>query len=157
MNWQDLKKYVYHEDGSLRDVYIRNSGIDDWKRWIEFVNSKYNLSFEIGDKIASNRISFDPVTKFWNDPKSERPKARIYLGHITVHSYFFGVDEIDNDIDPSEIQTLKDHELIVAYLMAISKALGKPVELTEENCSNSKQVLLLIDGDKINFPDILHL
>jgi hypothetical protein len=48
MNWKRLKEEVYFEDGSLRDIYIFDTSIEDWKKWVDLVNREYRVSFYNG-------------------------------------------------------------------------------------------------------------
>lgn len=152
MTWEDLKKHIYHEDGSLRDIYIRNVTSEDWIRWVDFVNSSYTVDFEIGGKPKGNKIDFSTVAAYWQHVDQECPSASIYLGNIIVKTYFFREDEIENDIAPREIKTVEDHKKLVAYLKSVSNLLGKPVELTEENYSDPHEVLMIINGEQVTFP-----
>ncbi|ARS42457.1 hypothetical protein CA265_23485 [Sphingobacteriaceae bacterium GW460-11-11-14-LB5] len=45
MNWELLRKKIYYIDGSLRDVYIKDTSMEDWEKWIDLVNTKYEVKF----------------------------------------------------------------------------------------------------------------
>lgn len=152
MNWEELKKTIYQENGSLRDIYIRNITHDDWKLWIDFVNTNYIISFEIAGTRKGNNIDFDTVTAYWQNPDQNCPSATIYLEEIIVKTYFLDETEIENDITPNDIKTPKNHESLLAYLKNISNLIGKQVELTEENYQDLKDVLMIVSGDQVFFP-----
>ena len=151
MKWEDLKYNVYHEDGSLRDIYIRNVTHEDWKNWVEFVNAKYPIDFKIGNAHRGNKIDFDLVTSYWQNREQECLSASIDLGNIILNTFFFDKEEIDNDLAPAEIKSLEDHYKLLRYLSNISILLGRQVELTEESYQKTRQVLMAVDKDKVTF------
>jgi len=152
MSWEELKRRIYHEDGSLRDIYIRNITPDDWKRWVDYVNSSYVVDFEVGNTVRRNKIDFEVVVAYWKGQEHQCPSASIHIGNIIVKTYFFVENEIENDIAPKEITTLQDHERIIEYLKNISKLLGRPVELTEENYQDPKELLMVVHEEQVIFP-----
>jgi len=152
MNWKNLKQHVYHEDGSLRDIYIRNVTPAHWRLWVEYVNGNYLVDFKIGGNVKGDKIDFDAVKTYWQDPYQACPSASIYVGEIIVNTFFFDGNEIENDITPKEIKSVANHEQLLHYLMNVSLLLGKPVILTEENYQNPKELLITVDGQNI----ILH-
>jgi hypothetical protein len=60
------------------------------------------------------------------------------------------VQEIENDIDPKEIETVEDHYNLVSYLTNISKLLNKSVILTAENQRDLVYISVDKDNVKIN-------
>lgn len=154
MKWEDIKINIYHEDGSLRDIYIRNVTLDDWRRWVEYVNINFRIDFKIGSAHLGNKIDFDLVIAYWKDDKHEDLSACINLGDIIVNCFFFDKNEIENDITPKEIKSLEDHEKLLEYLKNISILLGRRVELTEENCRDAREGLIVVEGEKVIFPNL---
>jgi hypothetical protein len=74
MKWEELKKYIYHADGSLRDIYIRDVTTDDWKHWVEYVNANYPVEFKVESRQNSNKIDFAAVAAYWQENKKECPQ-----------------------------------------------------------------------------------
>lgn len=153
MNWQEIKERIYHENGSLRDIYIRKVTPDDWKRWIDFVNKNYRIDFKIGNTLKGDKIEYDVIAAYWNDPGQECPSAAIHLDNVIIKAYFFDENEIEHDITPIEIKSLKDHESLLEYLKSVSALLNRPVELTQENPRESKDVLMTVDERRATFPN----
>ena len=150
MNWQQLKEHIYYEDGSLRDIYIRNASPAAWKRWIYFINKNYDVRFMIGEALSGPQIDPDVVTAHWKDPGQDHPSASILISGITMMTYFFSPDQIENDITPKEITCMEDHDQLLQYLKSVSNLLGRPVELTEESYGDSPKALLIVDGDRVS-------
>ena len=152
MNWEDLKKHVYYQDGSLRDIYVRNISSEDWKSWANFVNANFLVEFKIGNFHSSDKIHFDTVVDYWSKSDQESRSASICLGHITVKTYFFVDNELESDITPTEIHSLVDHLKLVEYLKNVSELLGRPVEMTEEKYNEPCEVLMIVKGEEVVFP-----
>ena len=121
---------MFEPDGSLRDIYIQDVSLSDWDELIDFLNKNFNLTF--GDK---NKIDKDYVLKYLQQTNRQNACQPLFINleHIKVHCYFFHPEEIEFDIDPKEINSITDFELIETFMVSISKALGLQVTMTEEN------------------------
>lgn len=58
MHWTELKKRVYFEDGSLRDILVLGATVKDWEIWIDLVNEKYQVEFWDAKTVRSDKIDF---------------------------------------------------------------------------------------------------
>ena len=43
-NWENIN-WIFKSDGSLRDIYVQNTSIEDWGKLIDLLNSEYNLKY----------------------------------------------------------------------------------------------------------------
>lgn len=138
MIWEKIKTDIYYSDGSLRDIYVLDSTIEDWKKWIDFINENYQVKFKYfdnqGNKEIESKINFDEVSKYWNNYENSI-SAEFLVGEVLLQCYFFSIYEIENDFFPEEVKTIEQHHLIIEYLKSISKILNKEVILTPENYS----------------------
>lgn len=149
MNWDILRSKVYYLDGSFRDIYVFDTSRDDWQKWIDYVNNNYRVTFYNGltDKFEAN-INPSIVFSFWDGKTDLTCNASVHLGKIIVKCYFFCDFEIDNDIQPEEIENLEDHNTLIEYLQNVSKLLGKKVILTDEGNSILKKELVTISEEE---------
>jgi hypothetical protein len=137
-NWAKLKDELYHEDGLWRDVVVQNTTIDDWRKWANLINRKYEVAFEDYETgLTEDRIDFSKVEVCWNDRNKATVFAAVKLGTITINCHFFDESEIEGDLDPEEVKSIRDHDSLMNYLKDISETLGKDVLLTDENWRNS--------------------
>lgn len=147
MSWKELQETLYFEDGSLRDIYITNTDINDWQKWVEHVNAYYNISFYNGKaQCNQSHIDLDVIREFWAGKYDFRSTVTIRIRNIVINAHFFLDSEIENDIQPKEIQSMDDHTTLLSYLKDISNLLGKPILLTEENAID--RVLLTVNPSK---------
>ncbi len=148
MIWEKIKTDIYYSDGSLRDIYVLDSTIEDWKKWIGFINENYQVKFKYfdnqGNKKIESKINFDEVSKYWNNYENSI-SAEFLVGEVLLKCYFFSIDEIENDFFPEEVKTIEQHNLIIEYLKSISKILNKEVILTPENYSEGFRKLITIN------------
>ncbi|MBE9667088.1 hypothetical protein [Mucilaginibacter boryungensis] len=143
MNWEQLRENIYFIDGSLRDIYIFDTTEKDWQIWVEFVNENYPVTFPNYDLATKQtQIDFNKVLKGWDDLDADRYTASVYLDGIKVNAHFFIESEIENDITPTEINSIDDHLKLLEYMKKVSTLLNKKVVLTPENMPN--EVLIMV-------------
>ena len=141
-NWENIN-WIFKPDGSLRDIYIQNTSIEDWGKLIDLLNSEYNLKY-----LSKNKIDKDEVLKYLKDETGEVEcsTASIQIENIKINCHFFLIEQIEFDIEPSEIKTKSDFEKVVSFMNLISSTLKKQITLTGENKANFPLV-------KINFEE----
>ena len=125
LNWEEIKKTLYFVDGSLRDIYINNISVNQWKKWITYINKNYRLNWNNEDK-----INFRIIKKNWSENLVPET-AKIFIGNIQINCHFFC--DFENDIDPKEIQNINDHNCIINYMKNISVELDTVIYLSSEN------------------------
>jgi len=134
MNWQQFREKIYYLDGSLRDIYVPGATKHDWTVWADYVNRKYKTSFYTYEtEITEDRINIHQVFANWDGTHEMLSEASVFIDNILVKSYFFTDEEIENDITPSEINSIDDHYKLIEYMSNISKILNKKVILSPEN------------------------
>jgi len=148
MNWTELKNSIYYVDGSWRDIYVKDTTIEDWQKWVKHVNSNFRLTWFNGKtKKIQSQIDFDMIKEYWSGGHEVISPAEIFLGEIKIKVHFFDHDEFENDFDPRTIKSVEDHQVLISFLKAVSKALAKPVILTPEN--GQQHVLIHVNSDEV--------
>lgn len=144
-SWNDIK-WIFEQDGSLRDIYVQDVSLKEWEELIDFLNSEFRLSYSGEDQIDKKYI-----LKYLQDTsgKMESKSLTIDLGSIKVNGYFFLIEQIEFDIDPKEINSIHDFEKLEDFMTSISELLQAQITLTAE--SNPEFPLFKIDvKNKIN-------
>ncbi|WP_406825075.1 hypothetical protein [Pedobacter sp. KACC 23697] len=150
MTWEILRKKIYYIDGSLRDIYVKDTSMEDWEKWIDLINTGYKVKFYNGlSGEIESQIDKSMVFDYWNGKTDLLSNVTIHLKDILVKCYFFGGDEIENDITPSEINSIEDHNRLVDYLKDVSACLDKEVMLTPENYSECDKKLIIVNENEI--------
>jgi hypothetical protein len=73
----------------------------------------------------------EPVSTEWIGNREGSTLLAVNLGPM-VHCHFFEEYKVELDVDPREVQTLPDLELIVDFAAGLSRAVGKPVRISPE-------------------------
>jgi hypothetical protein len=148
MTWEELKERVYFVDGSLRDIYVLDTNDEDMEKWSQYVNTNHVVEFydsRVGQTTAA--VSFHAVLQTWTENDRESVMATIRIGAITINCFFFDQSEIENDIDPKEFNSMKEHDNLLAYMKDVSKLLNKEVILTHENAKEA--ILIKVKGEEV--------
>lgn len=149
MDWQYLSENVYFKDGSLRDIVVSNTTANDWVVWADYVNANYRVTFQKhDDSPVDDRVEMNKVFEFWESPDNVCVTANVFLNDIQLSAHFFDDKEIENDITPLEVNSILDHEMIIDYMVGLSKALNKTVILTPENTHD--ETIISVSGDLIS-------
>lgn len=138
-NWRDIK-WIFESDGFLRDIYVQDISLQDWKLLIKYLNKSHKLIFDDLDKIDSNYVLTFLID---NNGEMDAKSVAINLDGIFVNCHFFIADQIEFDINPNDINSLKDYLKIEAFMKNISELLSNQVTLTGEN--SPKIPLIKID------------
>ena len=127
--WNDIK-WIFEPDGSLIDIYVQDISIREWEKLIDHLNANFNLTYSDQDKIDKKYI-----LEYLQDTSGEMESKSltIHLGQVKVNCYFFLSEQIEFDIDPKEVNSLSDFELIEKFMTSISETLQEQVTLTAEN------------------------
>jgi hypothetical protein len=113
------------------------------------VNATYEVIFvaeDYEDGRLLDKINAGFINYRW-DEEHYTACASVFLNKVQVSCHFFTDKRIENDIDPSQLQSLEDHHIVLGYMQAISTLLGKEVILTEENSEDA--MWIRVNGDAI--------
>lgn len=130
MKWEDYQA-DFEFDGSLRDIYVLNTSIKDWQRFIDFAHSgAYRISYEVdGEETSLPR----QVAEIFQARTASNAFCSISAGSISIRCHFFNDWELEFDVDPREIQGEAQAEEVFAFMRQIGQLLSKEVILTAEN------------------------
>lgn len=133
-NWHEIKEQIYFEDGSFRDIYAFDISLEEWERWVDFVNQNYEVEFVYREtEQRTSSIDFSAVKKFWAGKDEFGNSATVKIGELNINCHFFSSDEFENDVLPEEFKSLDDHTILTDYLQELSTIFKKKVFLTLEN------------------------
>ena len=152
MNWTELKEKIYYWDGSWRDLYILQTNLDDNLKWTNYVNENYRIEWFNGlTQADEKKIDYEVIKEFWNGNHDLCSTAKVFIDKIQINNHFFDNEEIENDIDPREINSIEDHEIVVKYMKDLALLLDKTIILTPEN--DKEIVLMKVSKDGIEYSD----
>jgi len=137
-NWDEIK-WIFESDGSLRDIYVENVKIEDWKILINYLNTNHIVKYgPTGENEEINKIDLEYLIQYLNDETGEleAKMVSIIIHDIIINLHFFSVNEIEFDIAPKEIYSFDTYKKILNFMNQISEVLNKPLILTGENQSD---------------------
>lgn len=114
-------------DGSLRDIYIFDTVEKDWDAFLELARSQlhtYTL-----DGLAQ---PLPGRTTVFQD-REHSHLLSIQAGSVKINCHFFIPEEIELDIDPTEINGEEEHVAVLQFIEQISEATSRDVVVTQEN------------------------
>ena len=69
-NWKNIE-WIFEKDGALRDIFVQNATISDWKNVVDLFNSEYKLTFGTYKDNLKDRIDFSYVETMFADETGE--------------------------------------------------------------------------------------
>ena len=133
-NWKNIE-WIFEKDGALRDIYVQNATISDWEKVVDLLNSEYKLTFGVYEENLTDKIDFEFVKTMFADEtrELETKSATIDLSGIVVKCFFFLENQIEFDINPTEIKTELEFNKVTDFMESISTKLEKQITLCGEN------------------------
>ncbi|OSZ82418.1 hypothetical protein CAP35_03880 [Chitinophagaceae bacterium IBVUCB1] len=150
-NWKKIKELLYFEDGSPRDICIKECNRELLHKWIGFVNNNFDLSF-VYKEIISNKIDNKVVDTFLDEIDDTCYFITIHASHCKLYAYLFDDEEIEISFWPEDIQKVDDHKTILDCMLSFSNLLNKDVFLYKDN--NHDNPLIVAENNTIRF--IIH-
>jgi hypothetical protein len=121
----------FFQDGSLRDIYVLDTQLQDWRAAAEFINRQYK--FEFTGPWQEANFPRDLKRLFATSQESGMTSLFLDVSGVRVTSHFFTIYEIEFDIDPAEVTDPFKLDRLFAFMKGLASAVGKDVILTPEN------------------------
>jgi len=131
-DWADIK-WIFEPDGSLLDIYVQDVSLKEWEILIDHLNENFSLTYSGTSKIDKDYVLGYLRRLVWS---REGRSVTINSGHIKINCHFFLPDQIEFDLKPEHIQSMRDFELVENFMLSISSVLQEQVILTSENAPN---------------------
>lgn len=130
---------VFENDGSLRDIYILSTKLEDWQSFLDFIKEgNWKVEF-YKDSERTNYINFN-ASELFAKKNNYATTMTVMLEGLLVNCHFFSEDEIELDIDPVEVNNISRAESIFYFMVDIANRLNRDVSLTPENSPNHSLV-----------------
>lgn len=120
---------VFNVDGSLRDIFASGTAISDWNQLLNLAHRSQKLEYFVDGVETSLPLT---AASIFEDNKHTH-FLRINLGGPTLNTHFFVVDEIELDLDPKEVNSQADLDMILKFCAALGHEISRDVFVTPEN------------------------
>ena len=154
MNFETIKSKIYYDEGQMKEIIVYDPSEASWQKWIDYINNSYKVQWYYSDDIIKNKIEFDRIKYFWNNPQENyQTFGFLYIDNIQIKIFFWEPEFLVHCFWPSDINTEKDHIKIIEYMKKISKVMENDVFLIDETQSYNKNYhfLLKITNDRIEY------
>jgi hypothetical protein len=123
---------AFFVDGSLRDIIVSDTKIDDWEAMYEELTVRgFDMVFECGDSHALPQNLGELLSVRRQDDPC--PRLSVIVGAIKFNCFFFSEDEIEFDLHPRDVSSEDAFLKVVDFMRTIGRRLAKDVILTDEN------------------------
>jgi hypothetical protein len=128
--WEAVRD-VFAVDGGLRDIYVFDTGMDDWQRMLEQLDAAgYQLrSFRDGQP---TELPTNAAEEFSDRNECSRMLS-VFFDGVQANSHFFSPEEIEFDLDPREIRAQEQLDAIIRFMHFLANTTEKESVLTPEN------------------------
>jgi len=126
--WSDMRD-VFEVDGSLRDIVVTGTHLDDWERAYDFVRKL------VADGKA--RLETDPhplpaLSQIFALRAERSVVLSMHLGSVRVNCFFFDEEEIEFDVDPRDVPAENEARVVTSFMEGLAHATERQVRLTGE-------------------------
>lgn len=140
INENAVMNNIFFDDGSLRDIYITETSLEDWKIIWELMKS-FNLTISI-DGDPNEKIPKD-VTDIFQVRKEKAVHSRFSYKGVDIVCYFFSINEVEFDVSPREVYTMMEANSVFEFMEILSRLISKDVSLSIENDKQNPLITIL--------------
>ena len=129
VNWSDVER-DFEWDGSLRDIYVFDTTLDDWQRMLERIRQgPHPYCFTVDSETCSMPPEAARIFALRNEACV---CLSLTCAGMVLNCHFFGEEQIEFDLDPREVNADRWPALL-GFLASLGELLGRDVVLTPEN------------------------
>lgn len=128
MRYLDLVS-EFEADGSLRDIYALDTSVTDWNRLLNLSPSLGEAAYFRGGKAAPLPTSASSIF----EDVDHSHLLQFSLGGPVINTHFFIADEIEFDLDPKEITSQVDLDLVLDFCASVGRGIQRDIRITPEN------------------------
>jgi hypothetical protein len=127
------QRVEFEPDGSLRDIYVDKTSLDDWRAAVALVR---RLDRSAALRRAGVRVPLDGSVDriFAEDDRAYLLTFRICGVRLAAH--FFVQEQIEFDLSPSDVRSGLQLRALLEFVSDLSNVTGKVCVLTPENVMN---------------------
>jgi hypothetical protein len=129
ISWETCKK-DFRADGILRDIYITPATVDDWRAAYRLICAYPGAEYSVAGVVQPPPTLVEQVFAV----RPSGPMLRSRAGRAFVVFHFFSDQEIECDIDPSEIASERDLDALISFMRQLGDVTRKRVLITPESC-----------------------
>jgi hypothetical protein len=130
MDWSQIAP-DFEADGSLRDVYILGTSLEDWSSvWAALLAGSNSVSFTVDGEPRTPPLD---VAEAFFLRRNHTVCASYVLGRQRLNCHFFIEEEVEFDLDPRDVDGPAEADRLAQFITTLGRATSKEVRLTPEN------------------------
>jgi hypothetical protein len=146
MDWQRVAR-DFEADGSLRDIYVLETSLDDWQKVVDALRGRWpSPVFTLDGEPATLPRRVEAI---FDAPREQAALLSLAVGEARAACHFFVEDRIEFDIDPRQIAGPAQVEAVAEFMALLGRATGKTVVLTLENAPEAVILRYSVEEDEV--------
>ena len=141
----DIEKYfnetILAQEGALRDIFVRNTNIEDWEKvYTYLISSDLDILYL---KDQKQTVPPNTAREILNN-KDVSHTLRVGIENIFFHCYFFGEEEIEFDFDPRDFEAIDQYRITIIFMELLHELTNKIVHLQWEGDTEKNEPLYTV-------------
>jgi hypothetical protein len=127
---KDFYKDIFAPDkGSLLDVRVFDTTLQDWQSVLDYLSAHYVIRY------SENWVSkpLPSAEVIWKKRQQVTVLLEIELSGFNVNAHFFVENEIEIDIRPEDVDSRDKTDSVFEFMTSLATVLGKEVFLVPEH------------------------
>lgn len=121
----------FARDGRLRDIYVENATIEDWKVVARILEGDYRAQAQRSGAAVPLPADLEAVFRGTLD-QSDRYSMSFTVGGVVVDCHFFSPTQIEFSFAPNDVTETSLRHLL-SFMIDVGEATRKSVNMTLEN------------------------
>ena len=97
MNWDDYKN-EFDADGGLRGIYVNDTSLKDWQRFVDYLRkTEARLEYFVDNEVQALPAQIDEISQ----SREHVRLLSIDLGGVSMNCHFFILDQIKEPLNKS--------------------------------------------------------
>ena len=127
--WSDVSD-DWESEGGLRDVYVFETNVEDWQRALDLVRAQWPFTYS---EDGSPKTMPADVPTIFQAREQRAVRLQIHAAPaIHINCHFFLPEEIEFDLDPREVNSQADFDIVCEFIGLIGTTLQKAVSVCWE-------------------------
>ncbi|OIQ18074.1 MAG: hypothetical protein BM557_07610 [Flavobacterium sp. MedPE-SWcel] len=145
-NWEEIK-WILIPDGSLRNIHIDNTTINDWKLLIDFLDKGFVELFGKQHQINIENIDRNYIDYYLlNLENLDAETIHIRIDQVLINCHPYNETEIEFDISTKEIKSNIEFDLILKFMNIMRLKFQKPIRLTDVGEEDENLIIIHSNG-----------
>jgi len=132
MDWLTVKRDVYFEDGSLRDIVADGMSLEKWELLCSFLEENDSVRVRCDGSELDDDFNYSLVDKMLSDNEHSYV-ASFNVCNVILHTYFWDSQQLEFDLSPNDVDSFEKHTAILSFMKQLATILQVKIKMTGES------------------------